>query len=128
MTIEVAKSAIPYPLTLNDESPINQNKIVELLREIVERIVAVSDPEQIILFGSYARGEANHNSDLDLLIIKNEVDSPQAETVRIYRALDNLLIPVDIVVVRTAYVQRYEDLVGTVVYPALHEGKVLYAR
>lgn len=128
MTIEVAKSAIPYPLTLNDEPPINQNKIVELLREIVERIMAVSDPEQIILFGSYARGEANHNSDLDLLIIKNEVDSPQAETARIYRALDNLLIPVDIVVVRTAYVQRYEDLVGTVVYPALREGKVLYAR
>jgi hypothetical protein len=42
--------------------------------------------------------------------------------------LADLTVPVDVVVVRTAYVQRYGDLVGTVVRPALREGKVLYAR
>ena len=36
-------------------------------------------------------------------------------------------VSIDAVVVRTAYVQRYRDLVGTVVRPALYEGKVLYA-
>lgn len=100
----------------------------ELLAEITRRIRAVSDPQQIILFGSYARGDAGPDSDLDLLVIKDEVDSTQAEAARIYRALADLMVPIDVVVMRTAYVERYGDLVGTVVRPALREGKVLYAQ
>jgi hypothetical protein len=61
-------------------------------------------------------------------VVKDEVDSTQAETARIYQALADIAVPVDVVVVRTAYVQRYGDLVGTVVRPALREGVVLYAR
>jgi predicted nucleotidyltransferase len=87
-----------------------------LMAEITRRIRAVSDPQRIILFGSYARGEPGPGSDLDLLIIKDEVDSTRAEAARIYRVLADLTVPVDVVVVRTAYVQRYGDLVGTVVY------------
>jgi predicted nucleotidyltransferase len=105
-----------------------EQKIDELLAEITRRIRAVSDPEQIILFGSYARGDFGPDSDLDVLVVKDETDSPRAEAARIYRALADLGIPIDAVVVRTAYVQRYGHLVGTVVRPALREGKVLYAR
>ncbi|RMF35973.1 MAG: nucleotidyltransferase domain-containing protein [Chloroflexi bacterium] len=105
-----------------------KSSVPELLAEIVRRIRAVSDPEQIILFGSQARGDFRPDSDLDLLVIKEKVDSTRAEAARIYRALADLAVPVDVVVVRTAYVQRYGDLVGTVVRPALREGKVLYAR
>jgi predicted nucleotidyltransferase len=101
---------------------------LELLTEITRRIRAVSDPQQIILFGSYARGDASPDSDLDLLVIKDAVDSTRAEATRIYQALADLAVPIDVVVVRTAYVERYGDLVGTVVRPALREGKVLYAR
>jgi len=100
----------------------------ELLAEITRRICAVSDPQQIILFGSHARGDVSPGSDLDLLVIKDEVDSTRAEAARIYRALADLSVPVDVVVVRTVYVERYGDLVGTVVRPALREGKVLYAQ
>lgn len=100
----------------------------ELLIEITRRIRAVSNPQQIILFGSQGRGEPGPDSDLDLLIIKDKVDSTRAEAARIYRALADLTVPVDVVVVRTAYVQRYGGLVGTVVRPALREGKVLYAQ
>lgn len=104
------------------------DSISELLKEITQRIRAVSNPEQIILFGSAARGEASSDSDLDLLVVKADVDSTRAEAARIYQALADLPVPVDVVVVRQAYVQRYGDLVGTVVRPALREGKVLYAR
>ena len=99
-----------------------------LLIEITQRIVVISDPQQIILFGSQARGDARPDSDLDLLVIKEEVESPRAEAARIYRALAGLRIPVDIVVVRSDYVRRHRDVVGTVVRPALREGRVLYAR
>jgi predicted nucleotidyltransferase len=99
-----------------------------LLIEITQRIVAISDPQQIILFGSQARGDARPDSDLDLLVVKEEVESPRAEAARIYRALAGLRIPVDIVVARSDYVRRHRDVVGTVVRPALREGRVLYAR
>jgi hypothetical protein len=56
------------------------------------------------------------------------VESTQAEARRIYGALADMDVPVDVVVKRAAYVQRYGDLVGTIVRPALREGRVLYAR
>jgi predicted nucleotidyltransferase len=98
------------------------------LAEITERIVSTSYPDKIILFGSYARGDFGPDSDLDLLVIKDQVDSIHDETARLYHALADIKVPIDIVVVRESYVQRYGDLVGTVVRPALREGKVLYAR
>jgi uncharacterized protein len=100
----------------------------EILDEITRRIRAISEPEQIILFGSYARGDFTPHSDLDLLVIKDKVDSTSEEAARIYTALADLELPIDVLVMRKAYVERYGDLVGTVARPALREGKVLYAR
>jgi predicted nucleotidyltransferase len=99
-----------------------------LLTEITQRIVATSDPQEIILFGSQARGDARSDSDLDLLVIKEDVESPRAEAARIYRALAGLSAPVDVVVARAEYVRRHRDVVGTIVRPAMREGRVLYAR
>ena len=99
-----------------------------LLEEITRRIRAVSDPEQIILFGSRARGDFGPDSDVDLLIIKDNIESTGAEAGRIYRALSEIPVPVDIVVARPSYVAQYKDIVGTIIRPALREGKVLYAR
>lgn len=99
-----------------------------LLAEIIQRIVAVSDPQQIIMFGSQARGDTTQDSDLDLLVIKEKVESPRSEAGRIYRALAGVRIPVDVVVANADYVQRHANVIGTIVRPALREGKVLYAR
>ena len=109
---------------MKDDEP----EAIKHLPEITRRIIDVSDPDQIILFGSYARGDYKPDSDLDLLIIKDQVSSPRDEAARIYRALANMLISVDVVVVSKSYVQRYGDLIGTVVRPAIREGKVIYAR
>jgi uncharacterized protein len=42
----------------------------ELLQEAVRQILSVGSPEKIVLFGSWARGQARPDSDLDLLIIR----------------------------------------------------------
>ncbi len=58
-----------------------------LLPEITRRILSVSDPEKIILFGSYARGDNDLDSDLDLLVIIKNVELPRAESNRLRRTL-----------------------------------------
>ena len=100
----------------------------DILPEIVKRILAVSDPRQIILFGSYARGDFDQDSDLDLLVIEDQIDSINAETKRIYEVLGEVDVPVDVIVASSSYVKRYGDLIGSVIRPALREGKVIYAR
>ena len=100
----------------------------ELLNEVVRRVVAVAHPEKIILFGSAVRGTMGPDSDLDLLVIKADVK--RRETARlIRRALEGLepLLPKDVIVVTPADVQKYGDVVGYILRPALREGRVLYA-
>ncbi len=40
------------------------------INEIKDKIVAMENPQKIILFGSYAKGLATEKSDLDLMVIK----------------------------------------------------------
>jgi hypothetical protein len=66
---------------------------------------------------------------VDILFVRgDDVNSTRAEAARIYRALADLAVPIDVVVMRTSTAERYSDLVGTVVRPALREGQVLHAR
>lgn len=53
-----------------DGAGMNDRDMTNLLDEITRRIREVSDPEQIILFGSMARGDFGPDSDVELLIIK----------------------------------------------------------
>ncbi|MGN6540478.1 MAG: nucleotidyltransferase domain-containing protein [Ginsengibacter sp.] len=40
------------------------------IKNLIDEIVAGYDPEKIYLFGSYAKGNHNENSDIDLFIVK----------------------------------------------------------
>lgn len=40
-----------------------------LLRRVTSLIVCACDPEKILLFGSYAKGQENADSDVDILVI-----------------------------------------------------------
>src|ERR1041384_6517092 len=42
-----------------------------LIQQIIEHIVTYCNPDRILLFGSYAKGQPSPFSDIDLLIIKN---------------------------------------------------------
>jgi predicted nucleotidyltransferase len=95
-----------------------------MARRIVERF----DPEQIVLFGSYARGTATPDSDVDLLVVFRDAEPRRQKAVEIYRLLAGVGLPKDIVVVSSVEVERYRDIVGTIIRPALREGKILYDR
>ena len=44
----------------------------DLLQKMTDRIVEEVQPEAVILFGSHATGQADENSDVDLLVIESE--------------------------------------------------------
>ena len=101
-----------------------QKKIEEMVRRIVERF----HPEQVILFGSYARGQAGPNSDVDLLVVMPVSGSKRKASIEIDLILAGSGLPKDIIVMTPEEVARTKDIVGTIVYPALREGKVMYDR
>lgn len=103
-----------------------------LLADLVRHIVAAVHPEKIVLFGSRATGAGRPDSDIDLFVQVETGRNMQETTKEVYRALRRMSkrprVGIDIVVKERAFVERYGDLVGTVIRPALREGKVLYAR
>jgi len=71
----------------------NKIKMTKSREELSRRVITdlkPYDPERIIIFGSYSRGEEKRDSDLDVLIIKK---TRQKRFERIKRVLD-LLYPV----------------------------------
>lgn len=102
--------------------------ITQTIETMVRRLVERFDPDQIILFGSHARGTAGPDSDVDLLVVMPVSGSKRARQVEMRLALHDIPLPKDIIVVTPEEVARRRDIVGTIIRPALREGKVLYAR
>ncbi len=95
---------------------------------MVHRLVTQFAPERIILFGSHARGTAGPDSDVDLLVILPVTGSKRAKQIEMRIALHDICVPKDIIVVTPEEVERRGHIVGTLMRPALQEGKVLYVR
>lgn len=99
---------------------------VETLQEIVRRIVRVAQPQQIILFGSAARGEMGRNSDVDLLVVKGGTFDASRLLGDIYLNLHGVGQAVDVILVTPEQVEQYRHTHCLVIAPALREGRVVY--
>lgn len=83
-------------------------------------------PLKIIVFGSYGRGDANDDSDLDLLVIEREVSDKAAEYMRLHRAVGPIGVGVDVLVLSQEEFERRSQVPGTLPYWAKKEGRLLY--
>lgn len=97
--------------------------------EIGQAIKAIANgykPEKIILFGSYAYGKPTKDSDVDLLVIKDD-ELPRIKRNRIARSfLKEFTFPVDVIVKTKREFETLKDVIGTVVYTANKYGKIVY--
>ena len=100
----------------------------DAIGKMVARIVKRFDPEQIILFGSHARGTAGPDSDVDLLVVMPVATSSREQATEIDLALGDRALPLDVIVITPQQFERDRHRIGTVVEPAIREGQVLYAR
>jgi predicted nucleotidyltransferase len=95
---------------------------------MVRRIVKRFAPERIILFGSYARGTAGPDSDVDLLVVMPVTGSRREKAIEIGVSLHGFGVPKDIVVTTPEDFAWRKEIPGTIERPAALEGRVLYAR
>lgn len=98
----------------------------QVLEKTVRLLIRAAKPSKIILFGSYARGEAGDESDFDLLLILREVQDKRAAMVKFRDVVRPLRVPVDILVASENDVNEWGHLPGTVFYEALQDGRVVY--
>jgi predicted nucleotidyltransferase len=94
---------------------------------MVVRIVESLHPNKIVLFGSYAWGKPNEDSDIDLFIIVDSSGEPEYRRARkVYRCLRGVPVPIDVIVKTTNEVRKSAKVVSSLTRKILEEGKVLY--
>lgn len=100
-----------------------------LQRAVTRRLVDEFDPEAIYLFGSYAWGQPQPGSDLDvLIIIKDSQQQPVQRAIRAQHSLRGIPVAVDVLVKTSAEVERYRYVHASLEAQILENGKLLYGR
>lgn len=100
---------------------------IHTIQKAVQRAVAAAQaPSRVILFGSYARGDADEGSDVDLMVIERRLDNKGEEMVKLSRAIGWIGKGVDVLVYSEDDFLRRSVVPGTAPYWAATEGKVMY--
>jgi uncharacterized protein len=107
-------------------APINVERELQM---IVDRLIKTYTPQQVILFGSFAYGTPDQDSDLDLLILKDTKESPLRRrlTVRRLVAQPERRIPFSPLVLTPEELANRLALGDPFYQEILRSGKVLYA-
>ncbi|MBK8750851.1 MAG: nucleotidyltransferase domain-containing protein [Candidatus Competibacteraceae bacterium] len=89
-------------------------------------LVETARPAKVIVFGSYARGTADENSDLDVLVVEKEVLDKAGEYLRLKAAVGRIGVGVDLLLMSESEFERRRQVPGTVPYWASQEGRGLH--
>jgi uncharacterized protein len=97
------------------------------IQAAADRIAEALKPKQVILFGSYARGEATEDSDLDLMVVAPQTTQTMHDAmVQGRSAVGSIGKGVDVIAFSNHEFLRRLDWWSSPVYWATREGKVLY--
>ncbi|MGH2733702.1 MAG: nucleotidyltransferase domain-containing protein [Actinomycetota bacterium] len=103
--------------------------LAEWVPHVVADLVAAADPLQIILFGSVARGDDGPESDIDILVVLPTVDrATRHELMGDLRAAITAVVPIDVLVTDPREIERRRDVIGSMLYWPLREGRIVHER
>ena len=101
----------------------------DLLDQIKDIIVSSINPQKIILFGSHAYGNPRKGSDIDILVVVDQLDgSRRGMRIKIRRLLRKYLIAKDIIVATVKDLEEWKNVPQAFLTQIIEEGRVLYER
>jgi len=99
--------------------------IEKLKPKIVEALTSLN-PEKIILFGSYAYGTPNENSDLDICVVEKDYENKWQEKLKIRNLLNDIRMPIDILNPKMDEYEFYSKEINSVYYDIDKQGILLW--
>jgi len=113
---------------LNDSPLPRRHRIpMPVIRAVVQQVAEKFQPEKVILFGSYAYGSPNPESDVDLLVIMRTPLKQTEQAVRICQAIE-YHFGLDLIVHTPEILERRLKLGDPFLAEIVRKGKVLYER
>ncbi|GHV37613.1 hypothetical protein AGMMS49546_05940 [Spirochaetia bacterium] len=108
----------------------NMDRNLPILKQIVALITSKLSPERIMLFGSYARGDSNEKSDIDILIIIKNLENERKITGALYKALlnENISLSVDFLAIDFDKYNELKNKIGYIYKTIEQEGQILYGK
>jgi uncharacterized protein len=97
------------------------------IQKYASELASTFHPRRIILFGSYARGDASEDSDVDLLVIMDRFKDADEEAIKMRLRIPRSF-PVDLLVKRSSEMTRRAAAGSGFARTVLQEGKLLYER
>ena len=98
------------------------------IKKIVDQIKKKYKPEKVILFGSFAYGKPNKDSDVDLFIVKKTKEIRTKRHLKVDRMLLDRDIPLDILVYTPQEIKKRISLGDFFIKNIIQKGKILYAK
>jgi predicted nucleotidyltransferase len=100
----------------------------ELLADITRRVVDEFQPHKVVLFGSYAYGEPDLDSDVDLLVVMESTESMAQRIIRVAEVAQVRFLPMDILVYTPGELGERLSKGDFFIAEILQKGRVLYER
>lgn len=111
-----------------DEFNLSWRPTPEKVDLAVKTAIEVAHPSRVFIFGSWARGNATADSDLDLAIFLDDDRKADLSELRkkIRRGLGDLRMSIDLVIATEGYVKEFNSSINSVYYRIVNEGKLVY--
>lgn len=97
-----------------------------LLANMTRRIVETLHPIKVVLFGSYAYGQPNNNSDIDILVIMDTEETLHKRVMRVRQVAKIPFLPLDVIVRTPQEVAQRLAMGDFFLKDILDKGRVLY--
>jgi uncharacterized protein len=94
----------------------------------VKTAIEIAHPSRVFVFGSWARGEATIDSDLDLAVLlpeRRRCEIPELER-QIRRKLETTRMSIDLVMVTEDYFSQFRSSINSLYYKIANQGKLVY--
>ncbi len=98
------------------------------IKKLTNIIIEIEQPDQIILFGSYACGEPTEASDLDILVVKEYNVPRHKRGQEVLKSLSYVRFPLDIVFYTPAEIEKWRPTALAFITTVMSQGKIMYER